>query len=200
MPKAATASVQQTPPLSRHLGDHDIDQSADEDCSGFDSDNNHHGARNGSNGSRVLKRKRPLIVSYVCIRYFGDFFRMITVLTEPSDVSCVSREKSNVVWFVLMLYSTRSGISNLGIDRAQPSCGWCTRNGQLCEYKERKKPGLRAGYGKELEQRLGMLPFLWAVLPTGIIAHINRKVRENDSVSRSSYRNAYPSESTSFLS
>ncbi|KAM0092267.1 hypothetical protein ACP6JD_004374 [Aspergillus fumigatus] len=42
-------------------------------------------------------------------------------------------------------------------DRAQPSCGWCARNGQLCEYKERKKPGLRAGYGKELEQRLGML-------------------------------------------
>lgn len=37
----------------------------------------------------------------------------------------------------------------------QPSCGWCSRNGQLCEYKERKKPGLRAGYGKELEQRLG---------------------------------------------
>ncbi|KAJ6148086.1 hypothetical protein N7497_010068 [Penicillium chrysogenum] len=39
-------------------------------------------------------------------------------------------------------------------DRVQPSCGWCTRNGQLCEYRERKKPGLRAGYGKELEQRL----------------------------------------------
>ncbi|KAI9374359.1 fungal-specific transcription factor domain-containing protein [Aspergillus egyptiacus] len=42
-------------------------------------------------------------------------------------------------------------------DRAQPSCGWCSRNGQLCEYKERKKPGLRAGYGKELEQRLDRL-------------------------------------------
>ncbi|KAE8164359.1 fungal-specific transcription factor domain-containing protein [Aspergillus tamarii] len=42
-------------------------------------------------------------------------------------------------------------------DRAQPSCGWCARNGQLCEYKERKKPGLRAGYGKELEQRLDRL-------------------------------------------
>ncbi|RJE27336.1 C6 transcription factor [Aspergillus sclerotialis] len=42
-------------------------------------------------------------------------------------------------------------------DRNQPSCGWCTRNGQLCEYKERKKPGLRAGYGKELEQRLDRL-------------------------------------------
>ncbi|KAJ5291881.1 hypothetical protein N7478_001132 [Penicillium angulare] len=42
-------------------------------------------------------------------------------------------------------------------DRIQPSCGWCVRNGQLCEYKERKKPGLRAGYGKELEQRLDRL-------------------------------------------
>lgn len=40
-------------------------------------------------------------------------------------------------------------------DRGQPTCGWCTRNGQTCEYKERKKPGLRAGYGRELEARLG---------------------------------------------
>lgn len=42
-------------------------------------------------------------------------------------------------------------------DRGQPSCGWCVRNSQVCEYKERKKPGLRAGYGRELEARLGML-------------------------------------------
>ncbi|EMC98698.1 hypothetical protein BAUCODRAFT_30968 [Baudoinia panamericana UAMH 10762] len=39
-------------------------------------------------------------------------------------------------------------------DRGRPSCGWCTRNGQTCEYRERKKPGLRAGYGRELEARL----------------------------------------------
>jgi len=39
----------------------------------------------------------------------------------------------------------------------QPSCGWCSRNGAVCEYKERKKPGLRAGYGRELEQRLDRL-------------------------------------------
>ncbi|KAM3557399.1 hypothetical protein MY1884_004553 [Beauveria asiatica] len=32
-----------------------------------------------------------------------------------------------------------------------------SRNGAACEYKERKKPGLRAGYGKELEQRLDNL-------------------------------------------
>ena len=42
-------------------------------------------------------------------------------------------------------------------DRGQPSCGWCTKNGTVCEYKERKKPGLRAGYGRELEQRLDKL-------------------------------------------
>jgi hypothetical protein len=30
----------------------------------------------------------------------------------------------------------------------------CLKNNQLCEYKERKKPGLRAGYGKELENRM----------------------------------------------
>lgn len=42
-------------------------------------------------------------------------------------------------------------------DRGQPYCGWCSRNGATCEYKERKKPGLRAGYGRELEQRLDRL-------------------------------------------
>lgn len=42
-------------------------------------------------------------------------------------------------------------------DRARPSCGWCSRNAAVCEYKERKKPGLRAGYGRELEQRLDKL-------------------------------------------
>ncbi|KAK7747610.1 hypothetical protein SLS62_009021 [Diatrype stigma] len=42
-------------------------------------------------------------------------------------------------------------------DRGQPSCGWCKRNSVFCEYRERKKPGLRAGYGKELEHRLDKL-------------------------------------------
>ena len=42
-------------------------------------------------------------------------------------------------------------------DRGHPHCGWCLRNGQVCEYKERKKPGLRAGYGRELEARLDKL-------------------------------------------
>jgi hypothetical protein len=42
-------------------------------------------------------------------------------------------------------------------DRQQPICGWCARNDNKCEYKERKKPGLRAGYGRELESRLDRL-------------------------------------------
>jgi hypothetical protein len=29
-------------------------------------------------------------------------------------------------------------------DRGRPSCGWCLKNNQPCEYRERKKPGLRA--------------------------------------------------------
>ncbi|KAF4121019.1 Fungal trans [Geosmithia morbida] len=32
-----------------------------------------------------------------------------------------------------------------------------SRNGATCEYKERRKPGLRAGYGRELEKRLDKL-------------------------------------------
>ncbi|KUI72951.1 Positive regulator of purine utilization [Cytospora mali] len=48
-------------------------------------------------------------------------------------------------------------VSYVKCDRGQPSCGWCSRNGAHCEYKERKKPGLRAGYGRELEQRLDKL-------------------------------------------
>jgi len=40
-------------------------------------------------------------------------------------------------------------------DRGQPSCGWCQKNNQSCTYLPRKKPGLRAGYGRELEARLG---------------------------------------------
>lgn len=40
-------------------------------------------------------------------------------------------------------------------DRGQPSCGWCLKNHSSCTYLPRKKPGLRAGYGRELEARLG---------------------------------------------
>ncbi|KAH6610998.1 n-terminal binuclear zn cluster-containing dna binding domain-containing [Trichoderma cornu-damae] len=44
-------------------------------------------------------------------------------------------------------------VSYVKCDRGQPSCGWCKRHGQKCEYKERKPPGLRAGFGRFLEDR-----------------------------------------------
>ncbi|KAF2453456.1 fungal-specific transcription factor domain-containing protein [Lineolata rhizophorae] len=59
-------------------------------------------------------------------------------IPRPKTVSCETCKKRKVK-----------------CDRGQPSCGWCTRNGQECEYTARKKPGLRAGYGRELEARMG---------------------------------------------
>jgi Fungal specific transcription factor domain len=74
-------------------------------------------------------------------------------LTEdPSDVSYASRERSSAV--SCSRICARDLDSSMCSDRGQPSCGWCARNDQICEYKERKKPGLRAGYGRDLERRL----------------------------------------------
>ncbi|KAK9458168.1 fungal-specific transcription factor domain-containing protein [Dipodascopsis uninucleata] len=42
-------------------------------------------------------------------------------------------------------------------DRVHPSCGWCTRNSVLCVYTEKRKPGLKTGFGKELIERLEKL-------------------------------------------
>src|ERR1700761_262324 len=57
-------------------------------------------------------------------------------------------------------------------DRQQPACGWCTRNDHPCEYKERKKPGLRAGYGRELESRLDRLETLLDEQGRQLAAHL----------------------------
>ncbi|PVH80765.1 hypothetical protein DL98DRAFT_531794 [Cadophora sp. DSE1049] len=69
-------------------------------------------------------------------------------------------------------------------DRGQPSCGWCTRNGAICEYKERKKPGLRAGYGRELEQRLDRLEEIIRshsqILETSFTNHSNSIPSDHD--------------------
>ncbi|EUC29932.1 hypothetical protein COCCADRAFT_105218 [Bipolaris zeicola 26-R-13] len=45
-------------------------------------------------------------------------------------------------------------------DRASPACSWCLKNHSACVYLPRKKPGLRAGYGRELESRLDKLEAL----------------------------------------
>lgn len=82
-------------------------------------------------------------------------------------------------------------------DRGQPSCGWCTRNGASCEYKERKKPGLRAGYGKELEQRLDRLEEVQRshsqIIEAYMTATSVNNVQGNNSTSTPSVRMSNPS-------
>ncbi|EHY54357.1 hypothetical protein ABEF92_008809 [Exophiala dermatitidis] len=76
-------------------------------------------------------------------------------------------------------------------DRAQPACGWCSRNDHPCEYKERKKPGLRAGYGRELEGRLDRLEALLQEQGRQLAAHLS----EACSISSSAAPNAHVSKS-----
>lgn len=82
--------------------------------------------------------------------------------------------------------------SQVKCDRGQPSCGWCSRNGVACEYKERKKPGLRAGYGKELEQRLDRLEEVQRIHSQIIEAYMTatgaNSVQSNNSASTPSVR------------
>ncbi|KAL2860871.1 putative C6 transcription factor [Aspergillus lucknowensis] len=90
----------------------------------------------------------------VCRFAYVKFFQGLYLLAADSTfILCLGSPGALADKFRCELCKQRK----VKCDRAQPSCGWCTRNGQVCEYKERKKPGLRAGYGKELEQRLDRL-------------------------------------------
>ena len=57
-------------------------------------------------------------------------------------------------------------------DRAEPACGWCARNNRECVYKERKKPGIRVGYGRELEDKIKRLEAMLQVLGRRVEDHI----------------------------
>ncbi|KAH8887902.1 fungal-specific transcription factor domain-containing protein [Thozetella sp. PMI_491] len=109
--------------------DDPLDSDDGQGQSGDDDDN---GLDDGQD-THLGKRKRPISVSYVLLAFFLShplFLPPPYPLHPRRVVKC---------------------------DRGQPSCGWCSRNGAICEYRERKKPGLRAGYGRELEQRLDKL-------------------------------------------
>ncbi|KAK9234841.1 fungal-specific transcription factor domain-containing protein [Lipomyces kononenkoae] len=58
-------------------------------------------------------------------------------------------------------------------DRAEPSCGWCTRNGRVCVYKGRQKPGFRAGYVRELENKINRLEAILQALGRQVENHIS---------------------------
>ncbi|KAI1633327.1 fungal-specific transcription factor [Biscogniauxia mediterranea] len=65
-----------------------------------------------------------------------------------------------------------------------------SRNSVFCEYRERKKPGLRAGYGRELEQRLDKLEEILRshseILQNSFIPHVHHNAAP-------SVRNSNPS-------
>ncbi|KAL6248003.1 hypothetical protein RBB50_005351 [Rhinocladiella similis] len=56
-------------------------------------------------------------------------------------------------------------------DRVEPACGWCARNNRVCIYKERQKPGLRVGYGRELEEKIHRLEAL--------LQHMGRRLEDH---------------------
>ena len=59
------------------------------------------------------------------------------------------------MWCVV--YSLTLTIPLNSPDKVEPTCGWCARHGRVCEYKQKRKPGLRAGYGRELETKINRL-------------------------------------------
>jgi hypothetical protein len=70
-------------------------------------------------------------------------------------------------------------IRKVKCDRVEPTCGWCARNERVCEYKERKKPGLRAGYGRELEGRIDRLEALIHAQGSRLEDHIHKHDASN---------------------
>ncbi|RPA91538.1 hypothetical protein L873DRAFT_1819162 [Choiromyces venosus 120613-1] len=78
-------------------------------------------------------------------------------------------------------------------DRAQPSCGWCSRNGQECIYRLKKKPGLRAGIGRELEERLDRVEAMLATHSQILENHIQPTQAQFPSPSSASQEHLSPS-------
>ena len=77
-------------------------------------------------------------------------------------------------------------------DRVEPTCGWCARNDRVCVYKERKKPGLRAGYGRELETKINRLEAILGVLGRRVEDHILHHDEPNRTMTEPG-RNAFSS-------
>ncbi|ETN43414.1 uncharacterized protein HMPREF1541_02573 [Cyphellophora europaea CBS 101466] len=58
-------------------------------------------------------------------------------------------------------------------DRAEPSCGWCSKNNRICVYQERKKPGMRIAYVHELEDKVNRLEAMLNSLGRRVEEHIH---------------------------
>ena len=72
-------------------------------------------------------------------------------------------------------------------DRAEPSCGWCSRNNRVCVYNERRRPGYRASYGErdELEGKINRVEALLQVLGRRLEEHISDHTPDHHGTVRS---------------
>jgi len=57
-------------------------------------------------------------------------------------------------------------------DKAEPACGWCASHGRLCVYKERKRPGVRASYEIDLEEKVSRMEAMLNLLGSKVEDHI----------------------------
>lgn len=57
-------------------------------------------------------------------------------------------------------------------DRQEPKCGWCASHDRVCIYRERKRPGVRAAYELELEEKVNRLETMLQTLKTEVDDHI----------------------------
>ncbi|RYP04977.1 hypothetical protein DL764_004103 [Monosporascus ibericus] len=158
---------------AHNLSGDDIDNEYDHDSPGA--------SRSGS------KRKRPISVSTAVIGVSVSAFASTPLLARPK---AGPRQLYCPVGVPLSLSSWKAHRVQVKCDRGQPSCGWCKRNSVFCEYRERKKPGLRAGYGKELEQRLDKLE---EILKTHSEILQSSLINPPTHVSAPSVRNSNPS-------
>lgn len=59
-------------------------------------------------------------------------------------------------------------------DKASPACSWCASHDRLCVYKERKRPGVRATYEIDLEEKVNRMEALLNLLGSKVEDHITR--------------------------
>lgn len=63
-------------------------------------------------------------------------------------------------------------------DRQQPSCGFCLKNNAQCQYVvNQKRPGLRAGFVSQLEQRICRWSTKFYLAPLTCVANLEDRVK-----------------------
>ncbi|KAH0833571.1 hypothetical protein AYO21_05249 [Fonsecaea monophora] len=88
----------------------------------------------------------------------------------PENGTTTSKKRKRLL--KISVFNQSEQARKVKCDRAEPACGWCARNNRTCVYKERQKPGLRVGYGRELEEKIHRLEALLQVMGRRLEEHI----------------------------